>query len=223
MCGRFSLAAEPGELQAAFPGFFFPEKMAPRYNIAPSQPVLALPNNPNKTADLFIWGLIPSWSKDPSFGARLINARGEGVSEKPSFRGAYKYKRCIVPATGFYEWKKASDGKTKTPYNIGMSQGGIFALAGLWDEWLSPDGSVVKTCTIITTSPNSLMSKIHDRMPVILSPESYSEWLNPEPVRPGEVDHLLVPFNESKMAAYPVSTLVNSPANESPLCIQGIA
>lgn len=223
MCGRFSLAAEPGELQAAFPGFFFPEKMAPRYNIAPSQPVLALPNNVNKTADLFIWGLIPSWSKDPSFGARLINARAEGVSEKPSFRGSYKYKRCILPATGFYEWKKANNGKTKTPYNIGLLQGGIFGFAGLWDEWLSPDGSVVKTCTIITTSPNPMMSEIHDRMPVILEPESYAEWLNPAPVKPGELDHLLVPFNEAKMTAYPVSTLVNSPANESPLCIQGIA
>lgn len=222
MCGRFSLAANVDEMQAAFPGFFVPENISPRYNIAPTQPILAFPNTGEKKADLFVWGLIPSWSKDPTIGVRMINARSEGVSEKPSFRGPYRYKRCIVPVTGFFEWKKQPDSKVKTPYNICMKDGSVFGLAGLWDEWLSPDGSQVKTCTIITTSPNPLMARLHDRMPVILEPDSYLKWLDPKPVSSGYLDELLCPFDESKMAAYPVSTLVNSAANDSPLCVQAV-
>lgn len=223
MCGRFSLAADASELQAAFPGFFVPEQVSPRYNVAPTQPILAIPNNIEKRADIFVWGLIPSWSKDPTIGVRMINARAEGLAEKPSFRGPYRYKRCIIPVTGFYEWKKNPEEKTKTPYNICMQGGGVFGLAGLWDEWLSSDGSIVRSCTIITTTPNPLMAQLHDRMPVILAPQDYSTWLDPKPVKPGELDGLLKPYPQQHMAAYAVSTLVNSASNDSPVCVQAVA
>ena len=223
MCGRFSLAADPQELQIAFPGFFFPEAIPPRYNIAPSQPVLAIPNNGSNKADFFRWGLIPSWSKDPSIGMKMINARSEGISEKPSFRGPYRYKRCIVPVSGFFEWKKDLSSKNKTPYFIGLASGSPFGLAGLWDEWLAGDGSEVQTCTLITTSSNNLISPMHDRMPVILPPEAYGLWLDPAPVKPGALDHLLIPFSSEKMAMYPVSSYVNNTANDSPLCVQAVS
>ncbi len=220
MCGRFSLAADPQELQMAFPGFLFPNTISPRYNVAPSQPVLAIPNNGNKKADFFRWGLIPSWAKDPSIGMKMINARSEGISEKPSFRGPYRYKRCIVPVSGFYEWKKNPASKTKTPYYIGLSSGAPFGIAGLWDEWLSSDGSEVQTCTLITTSSNSLISPLHERMPVILPPDAYNLWLDPEPIKPGALNELLIPYASDKMAAYPVTPFVNNVANDSPLCVQ---
>lgn len=216
MCGRFTLTVDPAELQDTFSNYTFPEKFAPRYNIAPSQPVLAIPNDDKLKADFFIWGLIPMWAKDPSIGSRLINARGETLAEKPSFRGGYKHKRCLILADGFYEWKSFGEKKSKTPYFIHMKDRKPFAMAGLWDSWEGSDGSSIKTCTIITTQPNELMSLIHDRMPVILHPRDYARWLEPAAQTPDTLQPLIKPFPADAMSAYPVSTLVNKPANDMP-------
>lgn len=219
MCGRFTLTAAPAEIIDVFGDFTFPTQFSPRYNIAPTQPVLAIPNNPDRKADFFIWGLIPSWAKDPSIGNKLINARGETIAEKPSFRGGFKYKRCIIPTDGFYEWKASPGEKTKTPYFIHMKDRKPFAFAGLWDEWQSPDGGAVRTCTIITTEPNELMSTLHNRMPVILDPKDYALWLDPAPQTPEKLVHLIKPFPADAMSAHPVSTLVNKPGNDRPECV----
>ena len=216
MCGRFTLTVDPAELQDAFRDYTFPEKFAPRFNIAPTQPVLGIPNDGRSQADFFVWGLIPSWSKDASIGNRLINARGETLGEKPSFRGNYKYKRCLILANGFYEWKSKPVAKTKIPHFIHLKTGRPFAFAGLWDEWHSPDGSGIRSCTIITTEPNELMAPIHDRMPVILQPTDYAEWLDPAVREPQSLNHLLTGFPAGLMETHPVSTLVNSPANDRP-------
>ena len=216
MCGRFALTANPADLQDTFSNFNFPTQFAPRFNIAPSQPVLAIPNDDKLTADFFVWGLIPMWAKDPSIGNRLINARGETLAEKPSFRGSYRHKRCLIFADGFYEWKSFAGKKTKTPYFIHMQNRKPFALAGLWDHWESPDGSSIKTCTIITTTPNELMESIHDRMPVILHPRDYAKWLDSAPQTPENLQSLIKPYATEAMSAYPVSTLVNSTSNDAP-------
>jgi putative SOS response-associated peptidase YedK len=220
MCGRFTLTVDTAELQQAFAGFQFPVQAAPRYNIAPSQPVLALANDGAKRADFFIWGLIPSWSKDPTIGARMINARAETLGEKPSFRGPFRYKRCLIPADGFYEWKQNPGEKVKTPHYIRIKNRQPFAFAGLWDEWLGPDGSQVKTCTIITTAPNPLVAGIHNRMPVILRPESYADWLAPVSIPPEQLNPLLTAFPADEMEAYPVSRLVNQARLDIPEMIQ---
>jgi putative SOS response-associated peptidase YedK len=216
MCGRFTLTVDPAELQDTFGEYFFPTKFAPRFNIAPSQPVLVIPNDERNTADFFIWGLIPMWAKDPSIGNRLINARGETVAEKPSFRGSFKYKRCLILADGFYEWKASPGRKTKTPYFIHMQDRSPFAFAGLWDSWESPDGSSIKTCTIITTEPNELMETLHNRMPVILHPRDYVKWLDASPQTPENLLPLIKPYPADAMSAHAVSTLVNKPSNDSP-------
>ena len=216
MCGRFTLTANPADLQDAFSNYSFPERFAPRFNIAPSQPVLAIPNDNKLRADFFVWGLIPMWAKDPSIGNRLINARGETLAEKPSFRGSYRHKRCLILADGFYEWKAFGEKKNKTPYFIHMKDRQPFAMAGLWDSWESPDGSSIKTCTIITTQPNELMEMIHDRMPAILHPRDYAKWLDAAPQTPESLQPLIKPFSADAMSAYPVSTLVNKPANDMP-------
>jgi putative SOS response-associated peptidase YedK len=156
------------------------------------------------------------WAKDPTIGSRLINARGETLAEKPTFRGSLKYKRCLILADGFYEWKSAGASKTKTPYFIHMKDRKPFAFAGLWDSWNSPDGSLVKTCTIITTEPNELVSIIHNRMPVILHPRDYAKWLDTSPQTPDSLKPLIKPFPAEEMTAYPVSTLVNKPGNDTP-------
>ncbi len=219
MCGRFTLTIDPAELAEFLPGVTFPAQFMPRFNIAPSQPVLALPNDGSNKADFFAWGLIPSWSKDPAIGNRLINARAETLGEKPSFRGNYKYKRCLIFANGFYEWQVIEGQKTKVPHFIHLVSGMPFAFAGLWDEWHSPDGSSIRSCTIITTEPNSLMSRLHNRMPVILPSNVYTQWLDPSPRQPQELNALLTRYPAEEMTAHPVSTLVNSPANDRPECI----
>jgi len=216
MCGRFTLTVNPAELQDTFSDFIFPTKFAPRFNIAPSQPLLAIPNDGANKADFFIWGLIPMWAKDPAIGNRLINARGETVAEKPSFRGSFKYKRCLILADGFYEWKANPGTKTKTPHFIHMKDRKPFVFAGLWDTWDSPDGSSIKTCTIITTEPNELMAPIHNRMPVILHTRDHAKWLDASPQTPDSLLPLIKPFPADEMAAYPVSTLVNKPSNDIP-------
>jgi putative SOS response-associated peptidase YedK len=216
MCGRFTLTVNPAETQEAFSSYTFPQQFAPRFNIAPTQPVLAIPNDDQNTADFFVWGLIPMWAKDPSIGNKLINARGETLEEKPAFRGSLKYKRCLIFADGFYEWKGSEGKKIKTPFFIHMKDRKPFAFAGLWDSWNSPDGSLVKSCTIITTEPNELTGIIHNRMPVILHPRDYAKWLDPSPQTPDRLKPLIKPFPADLMDAYPVSTLVNTPANDRP-------
>ena len=219
MCGRFTLTVDPAELKEEFEDAAFPAKYAPRYNIAPTQPVLAIPNDGLNAADFFVWGLIPSWAKDPAIGNRLINARGETLAEKPSFRGGYKYKRCLVLTDGYYEWKSVPGTKTKIPHFIRLKTARPFAFAGLWDEWQSPEGSSIRSCTIVTTKPNKFLASIHDRMPVILHPKDYTDWLDSSPRAADSLNHLITEFPAELMEAYPVSTLVNSPSNDRAECV----
>jgi putative SOS response-associated peptidase YedK len=220
MCGRFTLTITPEQLQEAIPGLITPGGITPRYNIAPSQPVAVVPNDGQNRLDFYVWGLIPSWAKDPSIGSRMINARGETLAEKPSFRSAFRRRRCLIPADGFYEWKQNPSGKGKTPMYIKLKSGEPFAFAGLWENWNSPDGSNILSCTIITTSPNALMEPIHNRMPVILPREVYNRWLEPGEVNPAQLQELIQPYPAEAMTAYAVSTLVNRPENDLAACIQ---
>lgn len=215
MCGRFTLTVDPAELQELF-GLSEPAPAAltPRYNIAPTQPVAVIPNREPRRLELFQWGLIPSWAKDPKIGNSLINARAETAAEKPAFRAALKRRRCLIPADGFYEWKKT--GKTKTPMYIQMKGGLPFAFAGLWEVWSAPDGSTVPTCTILTTTANALVREIHDRMPVILPPEAFGVWLTPGELPVAEAQAWLKPFAAEALTARLVSTRVNNPRSEGP-------
>ena len=223
MCGRFTLVADPNDLREAFPWVNIPEGINPRYNVAPSQPVAVIPNDGKNRLDFYTWGLIPSWAKDPAIGNRMINARAETLIEKPSFRTAFRRRRCLIPADGFFEWKVEPGRKTKTPMYIRLKSGKPFALAGLWERWDSPDGSTIFSCTIITTQPNELMQVIHNRMPVILPPQAYSLWLDPaEPPLP-KLTELLQPYPAAEMTSYPVSTIVNSPDNDLPATIEPVA
>jgi putative SOS response-associated peptidase YedK len=214
MCGRFTLAESPEKVAKAF-GTEVPQFPA-RFNIAPSQPVgVIVQNRDNSKREfrLMLWGLIPSWSKDPS-KTQFINARSETVSEKPSFRTAYKYRRCLIPADGFYEWQKGKSG-TKQPFYFSMSDEKLFAFAGLWESWKD-----IETCTILTTTANDLLQTIHDRMPVILKPEDYARWLDPQVQDPRELSDLLCPFPDEPMQAIPVSTRVNSAKLDDALCVE---
>ncbi len=217
MCGRYTLTANPKTLQAEF-GIPVPENLAPRYNIAPTQPVpVIVAENGAPRLDVFRWGLIPSWAKDPRIGNKLINARAETIAEKPSFRAAFRRRRCLIPADGFFEWQRTSRGKQ--PLFIHFKNRRPFAFAGLWEQWLSPDGSEILSCTIITTAPNELLKNIHNRMPVILPAESRNLWLD-ESQPPQNLLSLLKPYPAPEMAFYPVSKLVNSPANDNLACVE---
>jgi putative SOS response-associated peptidase YedK len=220
MCGRFSLTVTADQLLEIFPDLKIDLVIQPRFNIAPSQPIAVIPNDGQHKLDFYKWGLVPSWSKDVKIGYRLINARAETLGEKPAFRSAYKYRRCLIPADGFYEWLEIEGSKKKLPIYIQMKDKRPFAFAGLWEEWHAPDGSELRSATIITTEPNKLVAKIHTRMPVILLPEAYELWLAPGDKKPAELQHLLQPYPADEMTQYPVSDLVNSPANEGPGCVQ---
>lgn len=222
MCGRFALIVS-GEAVAEQFQLAETPFLAPRYNIAPTQPVAAVrlsASGKERQLTHFHWGLIPSWAKDTKMGARLINARSETVADKPSFRSAFKRRRCLIPATGFYEWQQ-QDGR-KQPMYIHAADGGLLALAGLWETWHSPDGGEIESCTILTTEPNDLMAPIHNRMPVMIEPADYDLWLDPGD-RPEDGLHLLRPYPPFKLAAYPVSTVVNSPQNDTPECVAPLA
>lgn len=227
MCGRFTLTVTPEELADLFDLPAPPEQLAMRYNIAPTQPVGVVRLSP-RTGDrewaLTVWGLIPSWSKDPSIGARMINARAETVDEKPSFRAAFKRRRCIIPASGFYEWQKTNG--AKQPYYITSATGDILGFAGLWEGWSGPDGEELESCTILTTDPNEAVSKLHNRMPVILATEDYDEWLgkpgDATPAQLSQLKHLFRPYPDNLMKLYPVSTYVNSPRNEGEACVERV-
>ncbi|RME83237.1 MAG: SOS response-associated peptidase [Caldilineae bacterium] len=218
MCGRFTLASPPEVLAQMFELDEVPA-FRPRYNIAPTQPVAAVrlsPQGREREFTFLTWGLIPSWAKDIRMGARMINARAETVAEKPAYRAAFRYRRCLIPADGFYEWQKRAGGKQ--PYFIGMKDGRPFAMAGLWEHWEGDDGSVIESCTILTTTPNELVAPLHNRMPVILPGEVFDAWLRPN-TPASDLKRLLRPYPAEAMRAYAVSTLVNSPANDTPACI----
>ena len=200
--------------------FSLPEEpyVEARYNIAPTQPVGIVRINPQTQAREWThvqWGLIPSWAKDPSIGQKMINARAETVREKPSYRAAFKRRRCLVPASGFYEWKKSPDGKT--PFFITLT-GGLFGIAGLWETWSAPDGGELSTCTLLTTDANEKVSALHDRMPVIIAPQDYELWLGSGKDDPPEtlatLQHLLRPYDEQEIELWPVSRAVNNVRNE---------
>lgn len=221
MCGRFTLAIDPGDLQDAFSGYTIPQQgLAPRYNIAPSQPIAVIPNTSSPKLDFFVWGLIPSWAKDPQMGNRMINARAETLAEKPAFRNAYRRRRCLIPADGFYEWQALPDRKSKQPMYIHMRDRKPFAFGGLWEIWSAPDGSEILSATIITTQANDFMKPIHERMPLIIQPENYADWLDPKDRHPDSLSHMLSTNPSIELAAYPVSQAVNSPNNDGPECIK---
>jgi putative SOS response-associated peptidase YedK len=218
MCGRFTLTADAATLQQEFSLASVTQDLTPRYNIAPSQPVAVVVNQDgDRQLDAFRWGLIPTWAKDPAIGNKMINARGETVAEKPSFKRPFKNQRCLVLADGFYEWRKTSSGKI--PMYIHLTDRRPFAFAGLWDRWQPPDGEPIYSCTIITTPPNRFLETIHNRMPVILSPEAIDIWLDPAQQTPEALLPLLKPYPAEAMNAYAVSKLVNAPANDVPECI----
>jgi len=222
MCGRFTLSTPYNEILDRFEieAAIAEELYHASFNIAPSQSVLSIINDGEKNRLGYLqWGLIPSWAKDKKIGYKMINARAETLMEKPSFRDAYKKRRCLVIADSFYEWQR-HDNKTKTPIRIKLKSDEPFAMAGLWERWKSPDGSMVYSCTVITTSPNELMNDIHDRMPVILKKDDEPLWLNPNNHDALSLQRLLKPYDPSLMEAYEVSQLVSSPKNNSPRLIE---
>lgn len=218
MCGRYTLRTDSRRVADSF-GVADVPLFAPRYNIAPTQPVVAVRADPGggRAALLLRWGLVPHWADDPAIGNRLINARAETVAEKPSFRAALKSRRCLIPADGFYEWQKL--GKLKQPYLIGVGDGGPFAFAGLWEDW-KRDGEIIESCTILTTAANELMRPLHERMPVILKPEDHDLWLDPGVKEAARVLPLLRPYPAAEMFAHPVSRWVNDPKHEGPQCVE---
>ena len=219
MCGRYTLATSQEQLQERFSVQGGNLEIQPRYNVAPTQSVLTVTSNAEhqNQAEYMRWGLIPSWAKDASMGARMINARAETLAEKPSFRRALQKRRCLVLADGFYEWK--SGGKSKTPFYLALRTREPFGMAGLWETWKAPSGEWIHSCTIITTEANDLVDRIHNRMPVILPQDVEATWLDQDINDPGFLTELLGPYPADEMEAYQVSTLINSPANETPECI----
>lgn len=218
MCGRTELHLDIDKLVERFAiqqQLFEPKSS---YNIAPSQivPVITQRGDEGRALEGFKWGLVPSWAKDPKIGYKMINARAEGIETKPSFKNALVRRRCLVPVTGFYEWRKL-DAKNKQPYHIGLPDDGLFALAGLWEYWKSPEGEPLKSFTIITTSANEQMQPLHDRMPVVLEPEDEKEWLDPENRDVTSLVELLRPYPD-ELKLYPVSKAVNSPEFDDPSC-----
>lgn len=221
MCGRFVLTADPELIQQAFNLDSMPD-LAPRYNIAPTQAVSVITNENPRALTFYRWGLIPSWAKEPEIGSRMINARAEGIEDKPAFRAAFKRRRCIVPASGFYEWKKL-DTKNKAPMYIQVKDQPVVGFAGLWEIWNAPDGGEWRTFTIITTEANDFIRPIHDRMPVILHPRDYETWLAPGEVAPASLKLLLKPYEADAMKAHEVSKMVNRAGTDLPEMIEPLA
>jgi putative SOS response-associated peptidase YedK len=220
MCGRYTLRTPVETLVERFEINEYPSPITPSYNIAPSQGVAAvIAENGKRKLEMLHWGLIPSWAKDPEIGNKMINARAETVAEKPSYRKAFKERRCLILADGFYEWQKTDSGKQ--PFYIRMEDESPFAFAGLWESW--QNGREIRSCTIITTSPNEVAAQVHNRMPVILHPEDYEMWLDPDFDEREPLTTLLRPFPAEAMEAYPVSRKVNRPANNDPEVIEPAA
>jgi putative SOS response-associated peptidase YedK len=221
MCGRFVLMTPGKDLAERFGLEEIPD-LEPRYNIARTQMVAIIRLNPETLQRRLVivkWGLIPFWAKDKSIGNRLINARAESASGKPAFRSAFKSKRCLVPADGYYEWKKMKGGQ-KQPYLARNADGSPFAFAGLWEKWQAPEDQIIESCTILTTDANDLTQPIHDRMPVILKRGEYDLWLDPEVKDPNLLKPLLRPYPSEEMTVEPVSPKVNKATYDAPDCVE---
>lgn len=220
MCGRYTITSSEVALQGELDLVGLPVDYRPRYNIAPTQPVLALVARDGEfRAGWLRWGLIPYWAKDPAIGNRLINARGETVHEKPSFRTAFEQRRCLIVADGFYEWRR--EGTAKVPVWIHRQDRRPFTFAGLWDRWQGADGEQIVSCTIVTTEANDFLRPIHERMPVILPKDERLQWVDPTADR-SSLRALLRSYEADDLRYHAVSTLVNSPANDLPECIEPI-
>lgn len=221
MCGRFALTLSPDNISKYFHVEDVPEGIN-QYNIAPGQlikAIIQMPSDRRKITSMK-WGLIPSWTKDPSKGVKTINARAETVGTKPSFRSAIKFRRCIIPASGFYEWEKVEKGKV--PYYIHLKSNEPIGFAGLWDKWKRNNGSVIETCTILTTSANNLLKPIHDRMPVIIHPNEYELWLDREMNETDKLKSIFQPYPSEMLSLYKVSNPVNKPAYDKADCIEPV-
>lgn len=219
MCGRYRLSRRKQLVDEYFGSVSGEVDWEPHYNIAPTQPVAVIRQNPKEPVrelSLMRWGLIPAWSKDLSAAASMINARSETAATKPAFRDALKSRRCLIPADGFYEWQRT--GKAKQPYCFEVNEGELFAFAGIWDRWREPSGKTVGTCSILTTAPNAVTSAVHDRMPVILDPDTYDLWLDPGMKDLGAASELLKPYDARLMRSYPVSTRINHVSNDDAEC-----
>jgi len=214
MCNRYRLTRSQRNLAERFQAWGEIDD-TPRYNIAPTQPVLTVRREQGQKVRRFTtmrWGLIPHWAKDASIGTRTLNARSETITKTPAFRDSILTKRCLIPADGFYEWRAM--GRVKQPFCFEVGDGDVFALAGLWDEWKSPDGEVIESCTILTTIPNSLVADVHDRMPVIVPADKYEVWLDPDVTDFEAIRDILKPYDAEQMRRYPVSTKLNNSRNE---------
>jgi putative SOS response-associated peptidase YedK len=219
MCGRYRLSRRKQMIEEYFGSVSDEQEWTPRYNIAPTQPVPVIRQNsrqPVRELSLVRWGLVPWWARDSTGAAKMINARSETAAVKPAFRDALKSRRCLIPANGFYEWRQT--GKTRQPYCFEVDRGELFAFAGLWDRWSDSGGRTLETCSILTTTSNAVTSAVHDRMPVILDPESYDLWLDPGMNGGSEVLELLKPYTARPMQCYSVSTRVNSAVNDDEAC-----
>lgn len=216
MCGRFAIAIiAPNLLIEEFNLIRLPFQLEAGYNVAPTQRITAIRQvNGEREAVQMKWGLLPSWAKDESMGAKLCNARGETIAEKPSFRSAFKTRRCLIPASGFYEWQKKSG--AKLPHYFTIKDRELFAFAGLWEKWKSPSNEIVESCTIITTEANEMLANFHDRMPVILHKDSYSEWLSEDVRDLSTLRELLRPYPTEEMIYWPVGKAVGSVRNQGP-------
>ena len=220
MCGRFSLAKDAPALEAAFEWFDIDPMIMPRFNIAPTQPVVTILNRGRPATTFTQWGLIPSWSKDPRIAYKLVNARSETAHEKPSFRGSFRRKRCLLPADGYYEWKTVTGTRVKQPVYYRLRGHPPFCLAGLWDEWHDAEGGLYITSTILTCRPNDLAQLVHARMPVILPPEHWGAWLDPHFDKVDELRDMLRPYPSRDMESHEVSRVVNRAANDVRECIE---
>jgi len=219
VCGRFTLRAPPEAVAEHF-GLAEPPELSARYNIAPGQPAATIRANDGgetPVCELRAWGLVPAWAEGPAIGQRMINARAETVAEKPAFRSAFRQRRCLIPADGFYEW--ASGSKPKQPYHIAREDGALFGFAGLWEAWRSQEGRAVQSFTIVTTRANATLRRVHDRMPVILDPADYASWLDPGPGGALRLRELLAPCPEEWLILQTVGLRVNDPRNDDPECV----
>lgn len=219
MCGRYRLSCRKQLVEEYFDTASDEPEWSPRYNIAPTQLVPVIrqnPKEPRRDLSLMRWGLIPSWAKDSSGSAMMINARAETAGTKPAFRDPLTSRRCLIPADAFYEWKR--NGKAKQPYCFEVNDGELFAFAGLWDRWRDPTAQWVKSCSILTTKPNAVTSAVHDRTPVILDRAEYDLWLDPGMTNAEAVSEMLKPCDARMMRCYPVSTRVNHVANDDAEC-----
>jgi putative SOS response-associated peptidase YedK len=223
MCGRYRLSRRKQIIEEYFETADWQDDWSPRYNIAPTQPVPVIrqrPKKPVRELALMKWGLIPNWAKDRSIATGTINAKSETAATKPAFRDPLKLRRCLIPSDGFYEWRRTST--SKQPFCFEVNEGELFAFAGLWDGWKDASGNWVKTCTILTTTPNAVTGTVHDRMPVILNRDAYHVWLDPGRQNVSEVCALLKPYDPSQMRCYPVSTRINHVANDDEACSQHV-